>query len=186
MRRLPYRVAVAVLLAFVCSGAVAQDRSDDPFAGSPFRAEMSAQILISPFSVYASVSPNVVVTWWWLGVGLGTKLYTGLSQQDLYVAPYLRLDFLWFYLAGGYSFPLLQPIALFPARMEPFVSAGFSMAPLRFAYGWLGFDLTLDMVATAAPFDISSSPSPTDLESFLNYVLVRVKAAAGLTYRFPL
>lgn len=186
MRRLLFRIVILAALTVVCGLAVAEEHADDPFAGSPFRAEMSTQILISPFSLYASVNPSVGVKWGWFAAGVGTKLYAGLSQQDLYLAPYLRIDLLWFYLAGGYSFPLLRPDGFFPAPIDPFVTAGFSMTPLPFAWGQLGFDLTLEVIATATRYDPAGLPLTTFIEFLFNYVLARIKAGAGLTYRFPL
>lgn len=138
MRTRVHLIAIAVAL-LVAHQAVAEPAAPEP-SPPPLRARMTGGITASLSGVYLAADPSVVWKPGTLAAGIGAQVITGLTQFDMYVFPYARLEAGVVHLDIGYVAPLITPLA--GDELTGF-AAGVGILPEPFAlrFGRLGFDV---------------------------------------------
>lgn len=132
----------AVLL--LAAGTVAADEESEVEVGAGFTSSIFASYL-SPHVSYVH-KPGFV------GFGGGIKAMVGVTQRDLYAAPYGRLELGKFYLGAGPLLIFAQPPGYVEvdSPLSVLVTVGWGF-PLRAAGGNLVFNLGADASVTASP-----------------------------------
>jgi hypothetical protein len=193
------RPALAALLVVLC--AANGTRAQPVQSGSVFSGETSVQLNIAVISPYGGPGPEPFLSAGtsavWrpklAGMGVGVKALTATRYLSLVIAPQLRTELWWFTLSGGWLFDLFSDDR--PASLGAIVSLGISPDLLRFAWGKLGLDLTVDCYVPVGVEVTTPSLVEPLLDSwgwtgrardFVELLLSNPVFGIGITYRFPL
>jgi hypothetical protein len=168
-----------------CAAAAAAAQESDPPRALPREAGMTGLFTGNVDSLYISADPSVVWKTGRAALGLGTELTIGITQFDVYLTPYARMELRWLHLDLGYALALAPPLEGNSLRG---LTVGLAAAPeiADAGYGRLGIEVALDWhVATFADAFAVLAASGV-VERILVSAVVSGRLGIGVTYSFDL
>jgi len=170
------------LLVLVCAGVQAQDPQRSTL---PLKAEMTGGFTGTIGGLYLAADPSVVWKPGRFAAGVGTELLFGVSQFDISILPYARLELGNFHLDVGYALPVLPPLSGDGVKGP---EAGLAWAPKPFdmGYGRMGMDLGLNVTIPVfvSAYDQYAGAGP--LERVAVATILSGRFGLGITYAFSL
>ncbi|HON89278.1 MAG TPA: hypothetical protein PK025_09155 [Spirochaetales bacterium] len=184
MKRVALLVVFSIVLG-VGSFAFTQDLS-------PWQAGAYVQMASSIFFSHLAFDTFGLISGELLRFGAGVKTFIGLNYNAIFLAPYVRAEFGWFYMGAGPLFLLKQPEDPSIVNIENSISFllfnGVAITVWKHDYGRLVFTLGLDASITPNPYiSINTGDFARDiLFAILIYPIAfishAIKLNAGLGY----
>jgi len=160
MRRAALIFMLVVLVAAALSAQTASTGASDRASGNGVKLDVSTQVTPSIFAAYWSMNPSAAYRFGRFGVGAGVKSFVGLSHPGIYLGPYLRLEYGWFYLGAGPLFLFEQTPQFGWATVDGDRSSlglvGASIPVVKLGPGSLGIDAGLEFSITSPKIAVSS------------------------------
>lgn len=182
MKRLIFVIVVLVFFSSLALPAQEEQTTN-------FQYKTTFGIGSSLATQYLSLNPAFLWKPDFFGAGLGVKNFLGLNYGDIYIAPYLRSEFGWFYLGGGWTFPVKGPgdvgnVVEVPSSF--FATLGLAAPIVDLGPGKLGVDISIDGFVSSIEVDdpksIEEALLVTPFVAGMGVVLTIPKINAGVMY----
>ena len=164
MRKL---ITIMLITAAICTLPAAAESQYSASETKGLRIDGGAGVTGSIHSTFLTVNPEIMYDLGVLAAGIGVNNLFGLTFQDIYTAPYIQLELLWFYLAGGAVFELKGPepneekapdgymTAADEPQFIPYIALGADFIVIPIGSGGIGIDLNAGIIPTATPVQIA-------------------------------